>query len=52
MYQPTAIHALVEVHETPGKRSSVLPAGRGVDSIAHLVPFQTSLMATNVTLRM
>jgi hypothetical protein len=37
---PTAVHALPTVHETPLNPVKIAPAGLGVGSIDHFVPFQ------------
>jgi len=37
---PTAVHAVGDVHETPVRKLEVAPAGLGVATIAHFVPFQ------------
>jgi hypothetical protein len=43
---PTAVHAVAEVHDTPCKPLSVAPVGFGVDWIDHFVPFQVSASVT------
>jgi len=45
-YQPTATHALAEVHATPRRSLDVAPEGSGVAWVLQLVPFQASAQVT------
>ena len=41
---PTAVHHAVPMHETPLRSTLVCPAGFGVDTTVHVVPFHSSDM--------
>ncbi|TMC87595.1 MAG: hypothetical protein E6J12_12785 [Chloroflexi bacterium] len=43
---PTAVHAVGDAQETPEKKLEVAPAGLGVATIAHLLPFQVWAIGT------
>jgi hypothetical protein len=45
-YWPTAVHELVEVHETPSSELADDPAGFGVCCTVHVVPFHLSASVT------
>lgn len=45
---PTAVQAPRDVHDTPARPADVEPAGLGVFSIDHLLPFQCSARVTIV----
>ena len=47
---PTAVHALGELHDTPYSTLSCAPLGTGVAWIAQLLPFQSSANVTTAPL--
>jgi hypothetical protein len=40
VYDPTAVHADADVHDTPARELPCAPLGLGVDWTAHVLPFQ------------
>jgi hypothetical protein len=44
---PTAIHAVAELHETPASFVTIAPAGSGVACTVQAVPFHTSARGTS-----
>jgi hypothetical protein len=49
---PTAVHDISEAHDTPANWPYVAPAGFGVRSIDHLVPFHRSASITSLLARL
>jgi hypothetical protein len=47
MYEPTAVHAVADRHETPSKEACMPGAGLGVGWIDQWVPFQCSASGTS-----
>jgi hypothetical protein len=48
MELPTAVHRMVDVHDTPFKTLAVAPLGLGVICNSHGVPFHTSAKVASV----
>ena len=42
LYEPTAVHAVLDVHDTDERELVLAPLGAEVGSIVHVAPFQTS----------